>query len=771
MRVRDASQPASEAAVAATFTASQLAGMAADYDEPVSGQYYKKGRWNVWTATSYVPFDDLFAAAGLAADWASGAQAAYEGKGSADGLQYHSYDRLHGDSWFYPATEADAESVEGRVAAPAVLALRGASSEVATDAAAAQAANVGNVAPCSVPVFGAAEADYLAKAAGGMQFWTGVSEITLVMGEPKATVSFDSKGGSSVDSQEVVVGKMAVAPAAPAKEGYVFEGWFASADGGATLSDEVFDFAGTPVTEDLTLYAKWVPEAPVIVKVDGASGTYGYAADSLAVSVEATAPAGGSITGYQWYETSEEGRPGTLIAGATAARYGIPQGKSVGSYYYYCVVSGKAFGGESVSSASPVATVVVSKAVNEIRFDEDVETTVSSNSVSLAPAEGKTLVSLAAPNDGETPATVKYALSKSDELNLEGLAWQDSASFNGLEAATQYFLFAKVDELPNYSQAYSRPLAVKTQAKGMVENPVLAAVTYDPSKALADVGLPDGWEWADGTIVPTPSIAAYAAVFVPTPDELAANDYSNVEGWDPASKTVKRNVALPVAKAKPTIVTAPTASPLEFGQTLAESVLGGGVASVDGAFAWKDPSAAPSVSDSGVTDFAVVFTPADADNYELAELSATVSVSARKITENEVKVTVEPQTYTGSPIVPDAVVTVNGVVLASGVDYDLAATNNVEPGEAKYLVTFKGNYEGKVAGSFTIKPKPVEDPIVPGDGAGGQNSASGGSKSGARALAKTGDSAQPFVSLACGAAAVAFGAAALSLSRRRNEKR
>ena len=86
-------------------------------------------------------------------------------------------------------------------------------------------------------------------------------------------------------------------------------------------------------------------------------------------------------------------------------------------------------------------------------------------------------------------------------------------------------------------------------------------------------------------------------------------------------------------------------------------------------------------------------------------------------------------------------------------------------------MTFKGNYEGKVAGSFTIKPKPVEDPIVPGDGAGGQNSASGGSKSGARALAKTGDSAQPFVSLACGAAAVAFGAAALSLSRRRNEKR
>ena len=65
------------------------------------------------------------------------------------------------------------------------------------------------------------------------------------------TVSFDTKGGSKVDSQSVEHGKMAKNPAAPNLDGKVFMGWKENE------SDEsYFDFT-TPITSDKTLIAIW----------------------------------------------------------------------------------------------------------------------------------------------------------------------------------------------------------------------------------------------------------------------------------------------------------------------------------------------------------------------------------------------------------------------------------------------------------------------------------------------------------------------------------
>lgn len=65
------------------------------------------------------------------------------------------------------------------------------------------------------------------------------------------TVSFDSKGGSAVDSQTVTSGETAVKPTDPTMDVYTFIGWY---------SDEAltsaYDF-NTPVTGNITLYAKW----------------------------------------------------------------------------------------------------------------------------------------------------------------------------------------------------------------------------------------------------------------------------------------------------------------------------------------------------------------------------------------------------------------------------------------------------------------------------------------------------------------------------------
>lgn len=65
------------------------------------------------------------------------------------------------------------------------------------------------------------------------------------------TVTFDSQGGSTVESQLVDYNSFAVEPEAPVLEHYDFTGWYADAD-----CTQPYDFA-TPVTGSVTLYAGW----------------------------------------------------------------------------------------------------------------------------------------------------------------------------------------------------------------------------------------------------------------------------------------------------------------------------------------------------------------------------------------------------------------------------------------------------------------------------------------------------------------------------------
>ena len=64
-------------------------------------------------------------------------------------------------------------------------------------------------------------------------------------------VTFDSNGGSKITSQTIETGKTATMPKNPTKSGYEFLGWFADDN-----FDKVYRFS-TPVTEDITIYAKW----------------------------------------------------------------------------------------------------------------------------------------------------------------------------------------------------------------------------------------------------------------------------------------------------------------------------------------------------------------------------------------------------------------------------------------------------------------------------------------------------------------------------------
>jgi uncharacterized repeat protein (TIGR02543 family) len=71
------------------------------------------------------------------------------------------------------------------------------------------------------------------------------------------TVTFEPDNGDAAIPVPVSDGNTVTAPnPAPTKSGYTFAGWYTSNDGGQTLSATAFDF-NTPITADITLYAKW----------------------------------------------------------------------------------------------------------------------------------------------------------------------------------------------------------------------------------------------------------------------------------------------------------------------------------------------------------------------------------------------------------------------------------------------------------------------------------------------------------------------------------
>lgn len=76
--------------------------------------------------------------------------------------------------------------------------------------------------------------------------WT--EKVVLPPAPTTYTVTFNSDGGSTVRNKVVNEGTKVTAPTDPTKTGFSFVGWY--------LGEELFDFE-TPITENITLIAKW----------------------------------------------------------------------------------------------------------------------------------------------------------------------------------------------------------------------------------------------------------------------------------------------------------------------------------------------------------------------------------------------------------------------------------------------------------------------------------------------------------------------------------
>ena len=84
------------------------------------------------------------------------------------------------------------------------------------------------------------------------------NKLSILLEKAKLTVTFDSNGGTEVAPQEVVTGEKLTKPENPTlsnkKDVYAFMGWYTDPE-----FTKLYDF-DLPVTQDLTLYAKWLSD-------------------------------------------------------------------------------------------------------------------------------------------------------------------------------------------------------------------------------------------------------------------------------------------------------------------------------------------------------------------------------------------------------------------------------------------------------------------------------------------------------------------------------
>lgn len=82
-----------------------------------------------------------------------------------------------------------------------------------------------------------------------------------------STVTFVTNGGTNVDSQQVSYNHAASEPLAPERSGYSFFGWYTDSE-----LTQAYNF-DTPVTSNITLYAKWQSAAATLSSLNVGQGT------------------------------------------------------------------------------------------------------------------------------------------------------------------------------------------------------------------------------------------------------------------------------------------------------------------------------------------------------------------------------------------------------------------------------------------------------------------------------------------------------------------
>ena len=281
---------------------------------------------------------------------------------------------------------------------------------------------------------------------------------------------------------------------------------------------------------------------------------------------------------------------------------------------------------------------------------------------------------------------------------IEGiLSWSNPDEIPAAGTTQTGWVFKPADSTHYAELTGTAAITVAKATPIVVTVPTVAEREYNPDAALTGSDMTGGsvtgadgnllagtWSFTGTNIIPTVNNKGYQAVF--TPDD--ADNYN----------TVTRTITVKVTKATPVIAEKPTASVLTYGQTLSDSTLTGGKATyktadgteVAGTFAWKNSNIKPTVADSGKTEYDVILTPSDTDNYNVVDTNLTLTVNKAAKTPNMPGTTMAPAHSTKK---------VGDITLPEGWnwsdnDKDTALIDGVAvTATAVYTGADKGNYE------------------------------------------------------------------------------
>ncbi len=241
-------------------------------------------------------------------------------------------------------------------------------------------------------------------------------------------------------------------------------------------------------------------------------------------------------------------------------------------------------------------------------------------------------------NFGETLSKLIFNPAEfvdSDGNLVEGtLTWKDGEIKPEVGTKSAFWVFTPT-RIEYTSVEGMVGITVKKAIPVIEEVPTVVDRVYNPSITLKDSDLIEGnaeiagiWSWQDTEIVPSVNNSGYQAVFTPVDD-------SNYE-------IVTKTIPVTVTKATPYIQTIPSASAINYGDTLNDSSLTKGMVQyssldntkVAGSFTWKDTSIKPVAADSDHTEYPIIFTPADEINYNSIETVVTLTVNKAENTPN-----------------------------------------------------------------------------------------------------------------------------------------
>ncbi|MFR7590840.1 MAG: InlB B-repeat-containing protein [Longibaculum sp.] len=130
-------------------------------------------------------------------------------------------------------------------------------------------------------------------------------------------VTFDSQGGTKVESQSIVNQGKVTKPAEPTKEGYTFDGWYKE-----TTYENDWKFDTDKITSNTTLYAKWTPtEYKIIYSLDNGTNDKDnptkYTIESEDITLKAPTKEGYTFKGWTYDGQTDPIKDVTILKGST----------------------------------------------------------------------------------------------------------------------------------------------------------------------------------------------------------------------------------------------------------------------------------------------------------------------------------------------------------------------------------------------------------------------------------------------------------------------